>query len=85
MPSAFTTTGKPNPSPISVTRMTPNATNKIRSRYGKASPPGIVNGNASAAANETAPRTPVNAITKISRQSGSGSRLRSRLLNRRGR
>ena len=63
MPSHRTTSGSPSPSPTSVMKMTPNETNRIRSRYGKPSPFGSASGSASAAASETAPRTPVKAIT----------------------
>jgi len=65
-------------------KMTPKETNRIRSRYGKSSPPGSANGSASAAASETAPRTPVKAITNTVRQDV-GSRARRRWFNSRGR
>ena len=62
-PSQRITLGSISPCPTSVTMMTPKVANRIRSRCGNAAPPSIVSGMASAAASETTPRTPVNAMT----------------------
>ena len=48
--------------------MTEKARKMIRSRSGNAPPVSIANGNASAAASETAPRIPVQATITVSCQ-----------------
>ena len=84
-PSQRTTAGSPRPEPDQRDQDDAERTNRIRSRWGKASPPGSVSGSASAAASDTAPRTPVNATTNTARQSGSGSRVAQPLAQQRGR
>ncbi len=59
--------------------------NRMRSRCGNGAPLASVSGIASAAASDTTPRTPVNAMTKVQVQGGDGSRLRSDGDSQRGR
>ena len=53
----------------------------IRLRSGKLSPVSVVSGSASAAASETAPRIPDQAITAFACHEGTGSSIRIRRLS----
>src|SRR3954465_3822274 len=68
------TLGNSSPCPTKVMRMTPKVIARMRSRYGNGAPVAVASGMASAAASETTPRMPTNAITKADRQGGDGSR-----------
>src|SRR5262249_40262929 len=69
------TPGNIRPCPTSVTRITENVKNRMRSRYGNGCPEETVSGMASAAASETMPRMPVNAIRNGHCHGGEGSFL----------
>jgi len=77
------TAGNPSPSPSQRDENDAEETNRIRSRYGKSSPPGSAM-QRQCCGQETAPRTPVKAITNTVRQDV-GSRARRRWFNSRGR
>ena len=72
-PSLRITQEKPRPCPTSVTRITANVTSNSRSRWGKGAPFAI-SGIDNTAASETAPRTPVKAMTKTWRRGSAGVR-----------
>src|SRR5215470_1259562 len=69
------TLGNIKPCPTSVMRITENVKNRMRSRYGNGWPEETVSGMASAAASETMPRMPVNAIKNGHCHGGEGSFL----------
>ena len=76
--SARISSGSVRPCPTSVTRMTTNVRNTIRSR------PGTSIGSASAAASETAPRIPAHEMTTGACHGGYGSRSRTLRKRKRG-
>ena len=64
--------GSVSPWKTSVPRMTQNVRNTIRSRCGNELPAFVVNGTASAAARDTAPRIPAQATTAERLTGGAG-------------
>ena len=77
--------GSVSPWNTSVPRITQNVRNTIRFRCASGCPPCVVNGKASAAASETAPRIPDHDTTSEWESGGVGSRSRMRRDTHRGR